>query len=370
MKKMVTATIATLSLGAIGVAQGEAHASENNQSNTQYTSNHANSDIFNYGYIDQADNGNYHHTLDGNWDQSMFDQQQYYFYLIDNEGNYHYYYFPMNNQSANTSNVENVNASDDNNYTDDQSHEEVQSEGYDINQPSQNNDVDNSATTNQSTESEQTAQSNSNNVNNTANNAQNNVENNTQNNASTNNNYETNYTQNNGTNDVQQNATSSNDSTPQQQAAPQQNNTQSEAASNSSSNNSTHSSNWLTKNRQLQPYGSYHGGGAHYGVDYAMDENTPVYSLADGTVIQSGWSNYGGGNQVTIQEKNSDNYQWYMHMNSLNVKSGQEVKEGQQIGLSGSTGNSTAPHLHFQRMSGGVGNGYSVDPTSYVNSKS
>lgn len=362
MKKMVTATIATLSLGAIGIAQGEAHASENNQSNTQYTSNQSYSDIFNYGYIDQDDNGNYHHTLDGNWDQSMFDQQQYYFYLIDNEGNYHYYYFPMNNQSANNtsnnaSNVDNVNDSDDNNYTDDQSHEEVQSEGYDINQPSENDDVDNSATTNHGTESGQTAQSNANNVNHT------------QNNASTNNNYETSYTQNNGTNNVQQNTTSSNDSTPQQQAAPQQNTTQSEVASNSS-NNSTHSSNWLTKNRQLQPYGSYHGGGAHYGVDYAMDENTPVYSLADGTVIQSGWSNYGGGNQVTIQEKNSDNYQWYMHMNSLNVKSGQEVKEGQQIGLSGSTGNSTAPHLHFQRMSGGVGNGYSVDPTSYVNSKS
>lgn len=362
MKKMVTATIATLSLGAIGIAQGEAHASENNQSNTQYTSNQSYSDIFNYGYIDQDDNGNYHHTLDGNWDQSMFDQQQYYFYLIDDEGNYHYYYFPMNNQSANNtsnnaSNVDNVNVSDDNNYTDDQSHEEVQSEGYDINQPSENDDVDNSATTNHGTESGQTAQSNSNNVNHT------------QNNASTNNNYETSYTQNNGTNNVQQNTTSSNDSTPQQQAAPQQNTTQSEVASNSS-NNSTHSSNWLTKNRQLQPYGSYHGGGAHYGVDYAMDENTPVYSLADGTVIQSGWSNYGGGNQVTIQEKNSDNYQWYMHMNSLNVKSGQEVKEGQQIGLSGSTGNSTAPHLHFQRMSGGVGNGYSVDPTSYVNSKS
>ncbi|MDW5470504.1 M23 family metallopeptidase [Staphylococcus equorum] len=416
MKKIVTATIATLSLGAVGIAQSDAEASENNQSGPQYSSNQSTNGIFEYGYIDEDNNGNYHHTLDGNWDQSMFDQQQYYFYLIDEEGNYHYYYFPMNDQGTNSTNTNATSAYNDNNYSADKSHEAVQQSGYDVNEaPAQSQEAT------QSSNNEVSAQTSPQEQRTTANdNASY-----TQNNTSSNENYENSYTRNdgNGVEDVKQNATSNNventtnapatESTntnssnegqaTQQEAAPSSeasnnnnnastseasnnnnnastseasnnnnNASTSEASNNNTSSNnnkSTSSSNWLTSNSQMQPYGQYHGGGAHYGVDYAMDENTPVYSLADGTVVQSGWSNYGGGNQVTIQEQNSDNYQWYMHMNSLNVQKGDQVKEGQQIGESGSTGNSTAPHLHFQRMEGGIGNGYSVDPTSYVNSK-
>lgn len=398
MKKIVTATIATLSLGAVGIAQSDAEASENNQSGTQYSSNQSTNGIFEYGYIDEDNNGNYHHTLDGNWDQSMFDQQQYYFYLIDEEGNYHYYYFPMNDQGTNSTNTNATSAYNDNNYSADKSHEAVQQSGYDVNEaPAQSQEAPQSSNNEVSAQTSSQEQSTAANDNASY----------TQNNTSSNENYENSYTRNdgNGVEDVKQNATSNNventtnapatESTntnssnegqaTQQEAAPSSeasnnnassnnnNNASTSEASNnntsSNNNNSTSSSNWLTSNSQMQPYGQYHGGGAHYGVDYAMDENTPVYSLADGTVVQSGWSNYGGGNQVTIQEQNSDNYQWYMHMNSLNVQKGDQVKEGQQIGESGSTGNSTAPHLHFQRMEGGIGNGYSVDPTSYVNSK-
>ncbi|MDN5638378.1 MAG: M23 family peptidase, partial [Staphylococcus equorum] len=203
MKKIVTATIATLSLGAVGIAQSDAEASENNQSGTQYSSNQSTNGIFEYGYIDEDNNGNYHHTLDGNWDQSMFDQQQYYFYLIDEEGNYHYYYFPMNDQGTNSTNTNATSAYNDNNYSADKSHEAVQQSGYDVNEaPAKSQEAP------QSSNNEVSAQTSSQEQSTTANdNASY-----TQNNTSSNENYENSYTRNdgNGVEDVKQNATSNN----------------------------------------------------------------------------------------------------------------------------------------------------------------
>ncbi|HHU6751421.1 TPA: M23 family metallopeptidase [Staphylococcus pseudintermedius] len=312
MKKWISISTLAVSATILGTAGHTADAAEQPQP-TQATISQSSLDIFSYGYITKDMQGNFHHTLDGKWDQSMFDNQAYYFTRIDSEGHIHYYYFPIQYIQQG--------AYDDNDYTPSQSHDNVPQHSY----TAQNN-TNYQAVTGQYVAASSQQQAN----------------------------------------DTRQTDQSQ---SPQQVQAPQ-NNKSTQSASSQQSSGHAESANWLTRHQQLQPYGQYHGGGAHYGVDYAMDENTPVYSLTDGKVIQSGWSNYGGGNQVTIQEANSNKYQWYMHMNQLTVQAGDQVKAGDQIGLSGSTGNSTAPHLHFQRMDGGIGNQYAVDPTSYLNQKS
>ena len=83
----------------------------------------------------------------------------------------------------------------------------------------------------------------------------------------------------------------------------------------------------------------------HRGTDYAVPANTPVVAADDGTVIYSEWSNSGGWGVVI---DHATDRTAYFHNNQLFVYQGQHVSRGQLIALSGSTGNSTGPHVHFE----------------------
>ncbi len=84
----------------------------------------------------------------------------------------------------------------------------------------------------------------------------------------------------------------------------------------------------------------------HNGVDYGADEGTPVYSISDGKVILAGEDFYYNGNFILI-DHGQGLTSVYLHMNKLDVKSGDKVLKGQKIGEVGNTGRSTAPHLHL-----------------------
>jgi len=83
----------------------------------------------------------------------------------------------------------------------------------------------------------------------------------------------------------------------------------------------------------------------HRGTDFAVPSNTPVVAADDGTVIYSEWSDSGGWGVVIDHAYDRTAY---FHNNQLVVYPGQHVSRGQLIALSGSTGNSTGPHLHFE----------------------
>ncbi|MFD9724481.1 M23 family metallopeptidase [Streptomyces sp. NPDC059072] len=115
----------------------------------------------------------------------------------------------------------------------------------------------------------------------------------------------------------------------------------------------------------------YHAGGgmwssgSHTGIDFHADEGTSVHAVGAGVVVEAGW---GGayGNNVVIKH-NDGTYTQYGHMLRLNVSVGQQVTAGQQIGLSGSTGNSSGPHLHFEARTGAK-YGSDINPLAYLRS--
>ncbi|OWO82654.1 murein DD-endopeptidase MepM [Photorhabdus luminescens] len=84
----------------------------------------------------------------------------------------------------------------------------------------------------------------------------------------------------------------------------------------------------------------------HKGVDFAMPVGTPVLAVGDGEVIVSKY-NGAAGNFIAIRHGRQYTTR-YMHLRKLLVKPGQKVKRGDRIALSGSTGRSTGPHLHYE----------------------
>ena len=102
----------------------------------------------------------------------------------------------------------------------------------------------------------------------------------------------------------------------------------------------------------------------HKGIDFAAPEGTPYYAADKGTVTAAtngGGDNGGAGNWIVIDHGNGVVTK-YMHSLLTFVKPGDKVERGQNIGLVGTTGQSTGPHLHFQVEVGGV----AVNPVGYL----
>ena len=84
----------------------------------------------------------------------------------------------------------------------------------------------------------------------------------------------------------------------------------------------------------------------HTGQDFAVPTGTPVRSVGAGVVTKTSCGD-SYGVQVVVRHDNGY-FTQYAHLSMLQIKAGDRVKAGQQIGLSGSTGNSSGPHLHFE----------------------
>jgi murein DD-endopeptidase MepM/ murein hydrolase activator NlpD len=101
---------------------------------------------------------------------------------------------------------------------------------------------------------------------------------------------------------------------------------------------------------------NFHPG--HNGLDFGVVVGTPVEATIDGKVTYAGWNDQGYGNLVIVE--NGDYKTYYAHLSNIPVSVGDSVASGTTIGLSGNTGNSTGPHLHYEIRRNNV----PIDPTS------
>jgi murein DD-endopeptidase MepM/ murein hydrolase activator NlpD len=98
----------------------------------------------------------------------------------------------------------------------------------------------------------------------------------------------------------------------------------------------------------------------HQGVDLAVDYGTMVRATAAGTVVTAGWD---GGFGIKVAIDHGNGYQtWYGHLSRTIVAVGEHVTKGEPIAYTGSTGESTGPHLHYQVMY----LGHAIDPAPFL----
>ncbi|MCX4769316.1 M23 family metallopeptidase [Streptomyces sp. NBC_01285] len=109
--------------------------------------------------------------------------------------------------------------------------------------------------------------------------------------------------------------------------------------------------------------GSLWSSGSHSGIDFHAASGSSVVAVGAGTVVEAGWGGAYGNNIVLRMTDGT--YTQYGHLSSIGVSVGQSVGQGQRIGLSGSTGNSTGPHLHFEARTT-PSYGSDMDPVAYL----
>lgn len=111
-------------------------------------------------------------------------------------------------------------------------------------------------------------------------------------------------------------------------------------------------------------FGAPRGGGRrHLGIDIAIPTGASVLAYRPGTILRAGWDGTGYGNLVTIAHDDGTETR-YAHNSKILVEVGQRVAKGDIIALSGNTGKSTGPHIHFEIRVGGK----PVDPLLYLRS--
>jgi murein DD-endopeptidase MepM/ murein hydrolase activator NlpD len=98
----------------------------------------------------------------------------------------------------------------------------------------------------------------------------------------------------------------------------------------------------------------------HTGIDIGIPKNNKIVAANAGTVIMASW--YSGYGNTVIIDHGGGIATLYAHNTSLKVKKGDKVTKGQQVAASGSTGQSTGPHLHFEVRVGGK----YKDPMGYL----